>query len=544
MIGARLTRLKVSRRSALLLFGLLSILILSALVRVSPYLSNDYEFEIGYDTGLYEQLLGFYDNSDSWNHLPAYPDFPPSYQPNAEWTEPGFFVVTSNAHGMFGGDVHWLFRFYLPSLAGILLVLVCFSAGKNLARSDWAGLLAASLVAVSYVQVWAVDESYYRQIFAMVLLVLSLVYLDRYIDGRNRRHLIAFTLLASGTIAFHISITLLVALILIFFLLYSVITKRKELLRPLAFSAAAIVILSIPSWVPRLNDILPMFVTAVSKSSWRASTLLNGQGLWEAGGAIPGILWSYPHILVGYVIVFCPLAIMAVASYIALRRERRLHYAIPALSLILWVYIGLWLFFGNRMVINLDILLCAIAPVGLVYLFRRYKSAFRRSLLVTVVVSVVFLSNLAIVTVYQQQNGPYITKGLEGVQWMEDNIRQSDSVVFAPDYLSADIAQLGYSVAVWDYSLVGDYAGPRRINEQFLLEAPTNLSFLQRFFSENPSYLPKDIYVLWGTNDLTRSLTYANQKIPFDEYSISPYFEIEYNGSGDLLSIYKYIGPR
>jgi len=182
--------------------------------------------------------------------------------------------------------------------------------------------------------------------------------------------------------------------------------------------------------------------------------------------------------------------------------------------------------------------------LALVYLFARYKSPLRRWLLVAVVVSVVFLANLTIVTIYQQQSGPYITEGLEGVQWIEDNINHSDSVIFAPDYLSSDVAQLGFSVSIWDYSLIGDYSNPRRINEQFLLEAPSNLSFLQKFFSENPDYLQKGIYVLWGTDALTKPLIYANQKIPFDQYSVSPYFRIEYSGSGDLLSIYKYVGPR
>jgi len=544
MIWARFTNLRVSRRSALLLIGLLSILILSSFIRVSPYLTNDYQFNIGFDTGLYEQLLGHYDNSAEWKDLPAYPDFPPSLRPNEKWIEPGFFVVTSLAQSTFGADTHWIFKFYVPALAGMLLVLVCFVAGRNLARNNWAGLFAASLIAVSYVQVWAVNESYYRQIFATFLLVLSLVYLDRYIEGRNRRNLIAFTLLASGTVAFHMSIALLVAMILMFLFLYFGLTKRKDFIKPLMASAAGIVILSIPSWAPRLNDLLSMLVTAATQSTWRASTLLTGRGLWEAGGAIPGILWSFPHVLVGYIIIFCPVTIMAIAGYIVLRKQKMLHYAIPALSLILWVYIGFWLFFGNRMLINLDLLLCVISPLGLIYLFARYRSPLRRWLLIAVVVSVVFLANLTIVTIYQQQNGPYITSGLEGVQWMNDNINRYDSVIFGPDYLSSNVAQLGFSVSIWDYSLVGDYSSPRRINEQFLLEAPSNLSFLQRFFSENPGYLHKDIYVLWGTDDLTKPLTYANQKIPFDQYSVSPYFRIEYSGSGDLLSIYKYVGPR
>jgi hypothetical protein len=535
--------LRLSRASAVLVLAITSIILLSVLVRVYPYLTNNYDFEIGYDTGLYERFVDFY-NVGPWDNLPAYPDLPPAYQPITSSLEPGFFVVASAATSMSGADAQWLFRYYFPSIAGISLVLVTFVAGRAITRKDFGGVFAASLVAVSYVQVWAVNESYYRQIFATFLLVLSLVYLDRYIEGRNRRNLIAFTLLASGTVAFHMPVALLVAMTLTFLFLYFGLTKRKDFIRPLVASTAGIVILSIPSWAPRINDLLSMLVTAATQSTWRASTLLTGRGLWEAGGAIPGILWSFPHVLVGYIIIFCPVTIMAIAGYIILRKQGRLHYAIPALSLILWVYIGFWLFFGNRMLINLDLLLCVISPLVLVYLYARYKSPLRRWSLIVVIVSVVFLANLSIVTIYQQQNGPYITSGLEGVQWIKDNVNQSDSVIFGPDYLSSDVAQLGFSVSIWDYSLVGDYSSPRRINEQFLLEAPSNLSFLQKFFSVNPGYLQKDIYVLWGTDDLTKPLTYANLKIPFDQYSVSPYFKIEFSGSGDLLSIYKYVGPR
>jgi len=544
MIRLRRLYARLHERSVLLVVGILMVLLLSALIRVSPYIFNDFQFEIGYDTGVYERVLDYYEHSGTWGSLPAYPDFPSSYSAQTKWLEPGFFVVTSAANSIIGADVHWLFRFYVPSLAGISLVLVSFVAGRGLTHRYSGGLFAASLVAVSYVQVWAVDESYYRQIFASVLLILSLVYLDRYIAAKEKRYLFASTLLASGTVAFHIAVSLLAGLVLTFVLLYFLITKERRYARHVEFSIAGFAALSMPSWVPRLGDISSTFITALMESSWRVSTLFNGQGRLEGGGSIPGIFWSFPHILIGYVIVFCPVVILSVVGYFALSKKKELHYSIPVLSLILWVYVGIWLFFGNRFLLNLDLLLCIIAPVGLFFLFKSVSNERKRQLGILLVASVVFGANLTIVSFFQEQNTPYITDNPEGVLWIESNIPINDSAIFAPDYLSSNLIQMGYLTAVWDYSLYGAGSKPVIISDNFLLEAPVNDSFLREFFSDNPSYSQKGIYVMWGSEALETPLTYGKEKIPVQQYFTSRLFELRYVGYGDILNIYKYVGTR
>ncbi|MEM3059328.1 MAG: hypothetical protein QXN93_04515, partial [Methanomassiliicoccales archaeon] len=76
------------------------------------------------------------------------------------------------------------------------------------------------------------------------------------------------------------------------------------------------------------------------------------------------------------------------------------------------------------------------------------------------------------------------------------------------------------------------------------LNAPSNVSYLERFFNDHPGYKEKDIYVLWGTWDLDRPLVMTKELIPVDDYASSPYFKCVYHGYAEILYIYQYIGPK
>ncbi|MEM2944417.1 MAG: hypothetical protein QW087_06740, partial [Methanomassiliicoccales archaeon] len=105
---------------------------------------------------------------------------------------------------------------------------------------------------------------------------------------------------------------------------------------------------------------------------------------------------------------------------------------------------------------NLDILLCIIAPVGIVYLSKIIGKKFRRrtQILATILLSATLILPVAAVSVDSQlKKAPYITENMEGVYWIETNIGRNESVIFAPDYLSSNLLQLGYLMAVWDFSL-------------------------------------------------------------------------------------------
>ncbi|MBC7108505.1 MAG: hypothetical protein H5T41_06945 [Methanomassiliicoccales archaeon] len=90
----------------------------------------------------------------------------------------------------------------------------------------------------------------------------------------------------------------------------------------------------------------------------------------------------------------------------------------------------------------------------------------------------------------QIERSPYITENIEAISWIGSNLSTSNSTIFAPDYLSADLIQLGYLMAVWDFS-PSNTTHPMIIAEEFMVNAPSNLTYLQEFFSNHPDYKEK-----------------------------------------------------
>jgi hypothetical protein len=515
-------------------------------MRILPYVANHYYFEVGFDTGIYEQLATLYTSSNPWPVVYTPPSFPTVYIAYMKSIEPGFFVSLSLANSVMSADIRWLFRYYVPSLVGVMTVLIAFVAGRNLSRSNLGGWISALIVAFSYIQIDATSESYYRQIFATIILVMSLIYLDRYIENKQLKNLALFTFLASGIVVYHISVIMLVSFVYIILLALLVRNRDRSSIKHFIISIITLSLLSAPAWASRIEYLSNTFLNAISETIWRVSTFPYGEGLWSAGGAIPYALWNYPHILLGYCLLFFTLVAFSALGYFVLWKEHRLHYTIPVLSAVLWFYIALWFFFGNRLILNLDILLCVIAPVGLLYLKKKLPAKFSKNMraIVTVTLCAVLILPISIISIDSQiRKSPYITENIEAINWIENNISMNNSVIFAPDYLSANLIQLGYLMAVWDFSLSNGTTHPMTIAEEFMVNAPSNLTYIQEFFTEHPDYKEKEIYVLWGTWDLDRPLVMTKKLIPVDDYASSPYFKCVYHGYAEILYIYKYVGP-
>jgi len=543
-----------NRESAILFasFLLFMLIVISGIiVRLLPYLILNYRFEVGFDTGMYERFIDFYMLSDSWNSLPAYPSFPSAYSAYRNLIEPSFFVTTSLSNLIMETNTNWLFRYYLPGIVEIFLAFISFVAGRNLTGANAGGWLSMLLVTFSYVQINAVAESYYRQIFATILLIMSLVYMDKYLVSKKASSLALFVILASGTIGYHIAVSMLVLFAYLISMVFLVWMRNKRMMISVGIAAVLTVLLSAPAWISRISDILNIFVEAITSSAWRITTLLSGEGFWAAGGAIPDLFSSFPHILIGYALFFSPIMIFSILGYLILRKNRELHRTIPALSIIMWFYMGFWFYFGNRFLLNLDLLLCVIAPVAIIYLYRsslRNYSKRKRQIGIVLISAMLVVPSAFISINSQFDKAPYIVQNIEAIKWIETNITREHSVIFAPDYLSANLIQLGYLMAVWDfslsnYSLSNDSVHPMIVAEEFMVNAPSNLTYLREFFTEHPDYKEKEIYVLWGTWDLDRPLVMTKKLIPVDEYASSPYFRCVYHGYGEILYIYEYVGP-
>ena len=105
---------------------LLSIAIFSLLL-LTPYLVNNPHFEVGFDTGVYERTMGIYHDANDWRaRLPAYPS---TADYDSEWMdkmEPGFFVHIGLAYSYSDIDVRDLFRWVLPMMISVFMVLIVY----------------------------------------------------------------------------------------------------------------------------------------------------------------------------------------------------------------------------------------------------------------------------------------------------------------------------------------------------------------------------------------------------------------------------------
>lgn len=533
----------IDKRTLFFIIVFIIILLVSVLIRISPYIIHDYRFEIGFDTGLYEQLLSAFQNSNNWGVLPAYPTLPDYQSRLTHWVEPGFFVTGAMANTIMGISVGNLFRFYMPSLVGILSVIIGFTVTARISGSASMAFLAGILISISYVQLNAVNESYYRQLFGTILLILSLLYLDRYLRQGQIKNLFLFILLSSGIVAYHLPVFMLVWLLLFCLLAISIIHKNYRLSRGVIFSLASMTLISSPAWLPKTDDLIRMLMDSISGSLWRVSTIPTGEGLWQAGGSIPKILWSYPHILIGYAIISFPVVLLFVFAIQYYRENHRFTNPLLLLSIILVAYIGFWLYFGNRFLLDLDFALCMLAPVGLVFFLNRLDSSKLRKLAV-ISIGAMFLLPISVTLDYQSSASPYIRQNEQGIAWIRNNIEIDTSVIFAPDYISSDLLQMGYRMAIWDYTLTPENEHPMPAAEHFMIESPVNITYLSEFFQEHPNYRDLEIYVLWGSWDLDRPMVATGKLIPIDQYSASTFYGLEYSGHDEILSVYRYIGPR
>jgi len=535
--------------SDLLFFiAFLLIAIISIMIRIVPYMINSFFFDLGFDTGIYEQLLHCYNSSEKWHPFLGNSDPLLPYQWYFNRLEPNYFIVLSVFYNIANQDMHQLFRYYIPAWLGVATIFVVFFASSELSKSKFVALLSAIFASISYIQVNAVIESYHRQIIATLMIILCLIYLDRCRKKKSWKNVVLSSLFASAAIMYHISSILL---IFVAYFIFTIVAKKNKTknfscIKHLLVSGVFICILSLPTWMPRLDYLIDVVYNTVETSLWRIENMPTGSGLWAGGGAIPSFLRDYPHPLIGYCHLFFSFVLFSIVGYFALWKKQNFYYMIPLFSIFLWFYIGMWFFFGNRLMLFLDLLLCIIAPIGILYIQRKIPIRYRKNtrLLISLMLCILIILPMLTVTYNQQVTiKPYISQNREAIEWIKEEISSEKTVIFAPDYLSANLIQLGYLMAVWDFSLSNSTYHPMTIAEEFMVNAPSNLTFLREFFSEHPDYKEKEIYVLWGTWDLDRPLVMTKKLIPVDEYASSPYFRCVYYGYAEILYIYKYVGP-
>ena len=135
-------------------------------------------------------------------------------------------------------------------------------------------------------------------------------------------------------------------------------------------------------------------------------------------------------------------------------------------------------------------------------------------------------------------SSPYITKNVEGVEWISENIPKDNSIIFAPDYISVILKSKGYRMAIYDDTLSENNLLPVYIAEKFMVRAPNDTVFLKEFFNKHKNLKNLDIYVVWGAWDEGHPLPATKFIIPKEDYLKSEYFEEVYKGKHEIYKIY------
>ncbi len=497
----------------------LLIIVFSVILRCLPYIVNDYKFEVGFDTGLYEYILGKYTSSVIYPNLPATPHHASYEVIQYKFMEPGFFIISSFTVRFMNLSISEVFRWWLPSITSIIFLFIIYVAAKTITDDKKVPIISCFLYAVSYVQYNAIDESYYKQIFANMILFVSLIQIDRFYKSGNNKYLYIVTILGASLVSFSRPILLLFALVYMIYLVESLVKKRYRRTRSLLLSIVAMMLISSVVWIPTYG--LEMTIlTDVMQKSFQSGT---------PGGAVPhrlrdseSILWAY-FVDSPLVVIFGVIGLLVLHS-----RKRWLSFSVT--FYILLFLMAAKLVFYNRFILNLDLIVIIFSAYGIVWMAEQLRNNILKTLLITLIILTILPGQL----IFQYDKAPYIHNNEESIDWIIQNIDEDGSILFAPDTRATILKAKGYRVAIYDDTLENDYIMAYIINELFLLEGHKNLTIINEF-----NLTGLDVYVLWGSWEEVWPLPHTGKMIPSKEWESSKYFEKIYNGYAEISVIYK-----
>ncbi|MFC1948304.1 hypothetical protein ACFLXY_10350 [Chloroflexota bacterium] len=368
---------------------ILAILFLFTLaIRLLPLFKSP--VPLGYDSGFYKYTMEFY-----FNALPQIPE-----TALADWVKdmyPQGLFVLSDIMNIISGTVSMDNIYYLFPLFEALMLLPVFIVTRKMFGPK-AGLLAAILYSFSLTQYESFTMLYFKTTFGMMFLLFAIYALEE-----KKYALMAIMFAALGI--FHRPEFLLFAIILIpFFIL-----NRKV---GIILSVIGTVVLITPFWLPRLDIYMETLLSAFS-------------GMGEVGSS--GTFYGMGTYLLS-TLAYLPFSIIGVVYLIINKKWNSvLFYSIINLAIVVFR-----LFFFNRMIIPLDIIMIILAALGIerTLLNREVTNRVLGSAAVIILLIATLLPtiNKAINT------EPLITeKQLDVIEWMSENTEE-DAFILATSY--------------------------------------------------------------------------------------------------------------
>lgn len=497
----------INMNKKILIYLLLIISIfISIFLKTFPYFYYKYEFLIGFDSGRYTYEL-INKTSSSLENLNI-------------WVEPGFNTNSVMINTYYPNDPSIYFKYILPIFISVSLITIIFLYTKKITKSNIAGIASALYLSTSLIFLNATFDSFNRQIFGTIILLILLYFIDRTIEIRNMstREIILFALLGAGIIITHRAITLLFLIVLGLVFLNFLVKKNFVAIKKLIIIFFISLFLSSIYWVPITSQNITVLKEAFHST---ANSKRSGERIIKETK-------REDNQIVGY-ITLIPTSVLVIVGLLYLFRNKNKEI-ITHFSLFLIAYVYLKITFSNRFLFNLDLVFAIIIGVGFYYL----KSFYNKSLLV-LLFTLMLLLNWTTSFNNSLNRKPYADFKTTSFKWAESSLPE-DALIFAPDALSTLFAQKNIKTSLNIYEVrigSGDKDGAE-ITEDFLIFGHSDLSIVKKHFNNH-----KKIYVAFGQWHLTHPLPRAREMISLESWDNSPYFEKVYTGDALIYRIYK-----
>jgi hypothetical protein len=305
----------------LLIVGLL--LILS--VRITPYWDND--LPIGFDAGFYTAAIDQYsdNNVDPWFKY---------------WSPPGLFTVTNLFKAAGTSTRALVVYFYI--LLQLTLAAAIYVFTKTLFDKNSA-ILAVFFYAISYAQYVVFHALFFKNVVALILLLVSLTLILR------KQYLLG-SITAIALCGMHQPTFLLFGLCYLFYTINIFLTKDRKLLVTHISAGAAILALGLLYYVEAFHALI--------------TNQLSGFTNAVGSGAFMD-LFTYEFASLAYL----PFALMGV---FILMRARKFNFALTW-WLVSAVIVYFKLVFYNRFIVYLDIMMIVLAGVAAAQMLTEHR---------------------------------------------------------------------------------------------------------------------------------------------------------------------------
>lgn len=315
-----------------IIYSYLTICILIAIgLKLLPYMVFHYDFLIGFDSGKY-----VYDLIHQTSTSPHFINL---------WVEPGLNTTLTSIQTLTNINSIDMYKYLLPVFISLMLILFIFLYTKRLTSSSTSGLVSAFYFATSSVFLNATFGSYYRQLFATVILLCFLYFLDKFKDKLfSFKHIIFLGLLGASIIISHRAVSILLILLITITFFYFLLTKNIHNLKSLILIFTISLLFSSVYWsfiiAPNLIILNDTIMQSLSGKNGGGTTI-------KTNNKTDNQIFIYIRLM--------PMAFMAFIGLLSSIKNKKNLLLFFILSLSLYIFAKAN--FSSRFLINLEILL-------------------------------------------------------------------------------------------------------------------------------------------------------------------------------------------